>query len=1503
MSYFKECKWICISLGSRSLALLLSSLVLAGCTLAVDISSQGSPIETNIPELVNKETEKSYPLSGQCGKNTQSFEITFPPPSQTVSCINGEWSAIVDLSEVTDGKVLVETNLKDPVTGGNIKIEVTKDTSRPTIVLSSSESSTTNNTNIAVSVDISEALKSFSSEDFDVTNAVISQVIKTDTGYSFILTPNLEGLVSVSLSEKIVHDLAGNGNSASNILSFVYDSSKPEVVLSSPSPAYTNAGTIVLSGVFSEPIEELTESDFSLVNASISDFSISGTSFSVTANAAEQGPVTISLPESVVQDNAGNFNESSNTISVVYDSVSPLSTFSAPASGAIFESGEPISLNWSAIDPNGLGHVTLAYSLDNGTSWSVIGDTPNSGIYLWTAPIADSSQALVRVTAADKAGNYSQTFAGPFTIDSDLALPTVTITPVSAYANSVLQSGDVVSFNYTSAGDFLVAQSAQIELTLDGGTTWQIFANDQNLNGSVNYLVPSGIDASDVFFKITIENQRGEAGSAQSDSFTVDNSPPQLTALTLNGGDAYAITPFVSIKLEVLDSSDVFIHAQEITSSGTCADYENGSGQPLTPLWRAWDSSSAQMSLSFQVSPGEGEKKICAWAKDSLNRMAASALSSTIILETVNIPVLSSFSVYQGSPGNTSALTGQPVSIDWSANDFEGLHNKSISFSYTLNGSTWLDVYTHQDTNDQSNITWFGNNSGEATTLSGSYSFPSPTSDFFRVRARARDRAGNISISALSETFNTQNWQIYMGSRDRGDGGVGKAAALDAGWNTSMFNIHPHTGDFYFIESEHGIRKLDIRTGLMSTVLKLYDPVTTPSLKEEDVFLGTEELSFDQALNHFTALGVFDMAFDSKGYLYISYDVPLGHLYDGIVYRLDLENKRIKRYVGGGVDLNSTDPLAKTAVSGTIVFDQDDNLYYWDTCVLPIQTKQSPKKLMKSPRLSNGEAGPSTVVFGGACSYSNPTIGAAASTNNGGTPVYPMMTSVVPVPGKNTIYITGYGFLPIKIIDGVVYSTNLGSMSGGLQRLVYNSVNEKLYGTSGGEGILEITPNYAGNGNEVLDTYITHLYVDGCKGDGVLRASACARVSQALRVDGEGTLFFADGPGINKGNSTRVRYVNRTGAVQTIAGSFPLFGEGFSKSLVRGDIRSIYYKKSDQNLTLFPQGLYFMEPKGMVMGYVNPATGVMNAIWGNQSAQAIAVGTVGVTTTSISPSISMGSPYSNYNGNFLTFDENGLPWLRTMYNLTTVTAAGKIEYLQKSSAATYFNLRADSATPTDINMMVDAGKTNLIVFNRKALFFGGYWESDINSVNFNTFNEMILLDFNSNLITSIMGRLSGVLIKDKAEPAPPGIAASTAHFWHRCASTSLECYMNFNKGATSDQDRVYFSEKNRLRYIQNPFNTSLSVLNDLYEFPDTEKNINNFIFKEDGSQVFYLLQGELYCHDISSGKVWCNDTSLYPFKQAIGRINSCGNQLTWMNENTLLISTCLGEVLKYTLPN
>jgi hypothetical protein len=62
----------------------------------------------------------------------------------------------------------------------------------------------------------------------------------------------------------------------------------------------------------------------------------------------------------------------------------------------------------------------LAYTTDDGDTWTVIAtNEDNDGSYDWTAPSIDSQSVIVRIVAADDAGNYSfDTSDAYFTIDS-----------------------------------------------------------------------------------------------------------------------------------------------------------------------------------------------------------------------------------------------------------------------------------------------------------------------------------------------------------------------------------------------------------------------------------------------------------------------------------------------------------------------------------------------------------------------------------------------------------------------------------------------------------------------------------------------------------------------------------------------------------------------------------------------------------------------------------------------------------------------------------------------------------------------------------------------------------------------------------------------------------------------------------------------------------------------------------------------------------------------------
>ncbi len=1476
-------------------------LFLASCSGQIHVSTPSSAKLTwgNITPA-NMENLSHYVMRGSCQDGVTSFKITYPLPEKEVVCKDKTWSITLDLTGEPDGAIIIKTDLKDLSTGKMVQFETLKDTARPSVIPSTTSSAPTNTNEVEVAVVFTEDIKALDISSLVATNAVIIGVSGEGKNFKVILAPISDGSFSLAVKENSIYDLAGNANTSSSLITLTHDSQFPTVTLSSNAAEVTTLSSFTVTATFNEEVIDFNSAKVQLTNGTLTNFTQSGNTYTFDVSPITEGEVQILVPPFVVQDLAGNLNLEGRLI-LQYDVTSPTVGISSPGVGRIYLPGEAISFNWSATDENLADNVELYYSLDGGVTWINLGTYPTTPAgYSWIAPNVDSSDIVFQIVTTDEAGNSSSAQVGPLTIHNDFTPPSMSLTPSPDFTHMAFYGGQTISFNYSSAGDNLVASSVRVEVTLNGGVSWTPLLSNAPLAGSYTYTIPNDIDMNPVFFRLQNENEREEVGSVVSPSFIIDNSPPQLTTLTINDDGGFAITPFLSVQVGVVDSSDVYITLTEIPLSSSCADHEDGSGRPLNPSWRKWDNEVALMSLSYQVTPGDGVKRICAWAKDGFDRMAGAPLTKTVTLESRYIPVLSEFEVYQDTPGKHTATVGETITIRYTASDHEGLSRAPLSFAYTLDGSNWLDVVTNLNISLAENVTWMHENNGLAPSVSGTYTFSSPSSSYFRVQGRVKDRAGNISIVALSNSFNSGNWQIYLGSTDRGEGGVGKGAAITDGWSSAFFDIHPHTGDFYFLDRETGLRKLDIRTGLVSSVVKLFDPAYSPTLPEGQILKGSEVIDFAHAVTKVSSSNITNISFDSKGRLYMS-TMIFSHteVGKGIVYQVDLNAKTIRAYAGGGTSLSSNNPFERVILAGTLAFDEKDNLYLWDSCISPILTRSAAKRIIKIPQNIDGTPGNLSVVFGGACEYAAPIIGEVAATSKSGAIVYGELSSIAPI-DENSFYVMAYGgFTPIKVMNGIVRAVNApGYGEYTTNRMIYNKFDGYIYANLASEGVGRFLPSLAGdNGESAHETYLPVAYSVGCQNDGVPRQNACTRVAQALRIDNEGTLFFSDGPGINKPTNARVRYVNRSGEVDTLIGTRPLFGLGMDKSLTRAQIGSIAYKRSTQNSTLFPQGLYFMVPSGMVMGYVEP-TGEVKAKWGNQSGQAVSF-SPGVTSTTPSSTVSMGTPYAGYNGNFLVFDNNGLPWLRTQMALTTVTSSGFVEYLQPGGGPMY-NVRPDGTAANALSMYVDGGASNLNIFDRKAIFFGGYYEL---ASAYDYKSEMLLLDFTTNNITSIMGRAAGVLIKEEPQPVADGTNAHyDGTFFYECRSGFNACFTQYLRGASVDQDRAYYTEKNMLRYIENPLSPTLSRVRDVYIHPDSSKRIKNFIFNDDKSMIFYLMDGELHCHNLTSPNAWCNNTGLYPFKSSMGPINSCGNQMTWKDSQTLLISNCKGEVLQYILP-
>ena len=96
----------------------------------------------------------------------------------------------------------------------------------PTVTVNAGDvhGTTVNTTPIDISFVFSESLVSFALSDISATNATVGNLDGSSTEYTATVTPTSLGTVSVEVSQD-VQDAAGNENaSASNTISFTFDS-------------------------------------------------------------------------------------------------------------------------------------------------------------------------------------------------------------------------------------------------------------------------------------------------------------------------------------------------------------------------------------------------------------------------------------------------------------------------------------------------------------------------------------------------------------------------------------------------------------------------------------------------------------------------------------------------------------------------------------------------------------------------------------------------------------------------------------------------------------------------------------------------------------------------------------------------------------------------------------------------------------------------------------------------------------------------------------------------------------------------------------------------------------------------------------------------------------------------------------------------------------------------------------------------------------------------------
>ena len=239
---------------------------------------------------------------------------------------------------------------------------LTFDRTAPTVTsLTASEQSPTNSADAVFTVTFSEDV-TFAG-DILVTGGTASPARPTGTAssFTFTVTPDGDGEVTVRIPPGTIRDGAGNGNPSMAETTLEFDRTAPTVTsLTASEQSPTNSTNAVFTVTFSEDVT--FAGDILVTGGTASPARPTGTasSFTFTVTPTGDGEVTVQTPASSANDNVGNGNLASDIASLTFDRTEPVIT---PPGSIRLELGDrymqPAATCSDAIDHNPAVTVTV----------------------------------------------------------------------------------------------------------------------------------------------------------------------------------------------------------------------------------------------------------------------------------------------------------------------------------------------------------------------------------------------------------------------------------------------------------------------------------------------------------------------------------------------------------------------------------------------------------------------------------------------------------------------------------------------------------------------------------------------------------------------------------------------------------------------------------------------------------------------------------------------------------------------------------------------------------------------------------------------------------------------------------------------------------------------------------------------------------------------------------------------------------------------------------------
>jgi uncharacterized repeat protein (TIGR01451 family) len=328
------------------------------------------------------------------------------------------------------------------------------------------------------------------------------------------------GTVIASIAAGVATNAGGKANTAStsmdNAVTFITDTTPPNVAFSSAAPNPTNVSPIPVTVTFSENVTGFTAADIMTSNGTVNNFAGSGAMYTFDLVPAGQGLVTADISAGVAQDLGGNPNTAATQFSRTYDSVAPTVTVNRAAGQADPTSASPINFTVVFNEAvTGFGNSAADVTL-SGTAGATTAMVTGSGITYNVAVSGMSAVGTVIVTIPAGAAQDLATNPSAASTSTDNSVdydPRPDLTLSKSDGGATAMPGTAVSYtlSYANVSNQTATNVVLTETVPDNttftGSGWTCVPNNNpgsTCTRSVGTLIPSASGLAT--FTVTVSN-------------------------------------------------------------------------------------------------------------------------------------------------------------------------------------------------------------------------------------------------------------------------------------------------------------------------------------------------------------------------------------------------------------------------------------------------------------------------------------------------------------------------------------------------------------------------------------------------------------------------------------------------------------------------------------------------------------------------------------------------------------------------------------------------------------------------------------------------------------------------------------------------------------------------------------------------------------------------------------------------------------------------------------